>query len=55
MAGPDYTKEDTHVVNCVFEKKHPLIDAFEASKTQSVIEAIYESDKKSQKVNVDYV
>ncbi len=55
VAGPDYTKEDTHVVNCVFEKKHPLIDAFEASKTQSVIEAIYESDKKNQRVEVEYV
>ena len=55
VAGPDYTKEDTHVVNCVVEKKHPLIDAFEASKTQSVLDAIYESDKKNQRVEVEYV
>jgi len=55
VAGPDYTKEDAHVVNCVVEKKHPLIDAFEASKTQSVLDAIYESDKKNQRVEVEYV
>ena len=55
VAGPDYTKEDAHVVNCVVEKKPPLIDAFEASKTQSVLDAIYESDKKNQRVEVEYV
>jgi len=55
VSGPDYTKEDTHVVQSVKEKKAPLVDVFEASRTQSVIQAIYDSAANNSKVKVEYL
>ena len=54
VAGTDYTKEDMHLVDCVKNKKQTLVNAFEASKTQSVIEAIYDSDSEKRSISVDY-
>ncbi len=53
--GIDYTKEDTHFIDCVKNKKQTLIDVFEASRTQSVIQAIYDSDAKKRSFTVEYI
>ncbi len=55
VAGIDYTKEDTHIVDCVKNKKQTLVNVFEASKTQSVIQAIYDSDLEKRSFPVDYI
>jgi predicted dehydrogenase len=55
VAGTDYTKEDMHIVDCVKNKKQTLVNVFEASKTQSVIQAIYDSDSEKRSISVDYI
>jgi len=55
VAGPDYTKEDMHVVQCVKEKKQPLVNVVEASKTQSVIQAMYDAAKSESIRQVEYI
>lgn len=52
IGGADFTKEDIHMVNCITEKKQPMTNIFEASKTQSVIDSIYRSavEKTSKEV-----
>ncbi|MGC1932046.1 MAG: Gfo/Idh/MocA family oxidoreductase [Candidatus Nitrosopolaris sp.] len=41
LGGPEYTREDIHMVDCVINKRQCLINVFEASKTQSVIQGMY--------------
>ena len=55
VGGPDYTQEDFHIINSVCNNEKPLVDVFEASKTQSVIQAIYDSAKKDEKLRVEYI
>jgi predicted dehydrogenase len=55
IGGPEYTKEDVHVVNCVHEGKQTMINSFEASRTQSVIEAMYASSTEREFKKVEYV
>jgi len=55
VAGLDYTKEDIHVIDSVRKKSKTLIDAFEASLTQSVIQAIYDSAEQNSKKTVEYI
>jgi len=43
IGGPDYTKEDIHVIDCVRQNKQTLVNAFEASKTQCVIQSMYDA------------
>ena len=52
IGGADFTKEDIHMVKCITEKKQPMINIFEASKTQSVLDSIYKSafEKTSKEV-----
>ncbi len=49
IGGPEYTKEDEHVVECVKNKKQTLINVFEASRTQSVIQAMYDAARNGSK------
>jgi len=55
VGGPDYTKEDFHIINCLKEQKLPLVNVYEASKTQSVIEAMYHSASIKNSSKVDYI
>lgn len=55
VAGIDYTKEDIHLVDCVKNHKQALINVFEASRTQSVIESIYNSHSENRSLAVDYI
>jgi predicted dehydrogenase len=54
VAGTDYTNEDKHIIDCVKLKKPTLVDVFEGSKTQSIIQAIYDSAKMEKNITVDY-
>jgi predicted dehydrogenase len=55
LGGPEYTKEDMHMVQCVREQKQTLVNAYEASRTQSVIEAIYDAGKHNSQRRVEYI
>lgn len=55
LGGPEYTKEDIHMVECVLNKKQTLVNVFEASKTQSVIQAMYDSAGAGQTKKVEYI
>ncbi len=54
IGGVDYTLEDTYIVDCIKNNKQSFINVFEASKTQSVIQAMYDSAKKNSVVIVNY-
>jgi len=53
VGGPDYTKEDLHMIDCIKNKHQSIVNVFEASKTQSVIESMYEASKGEPK-EVEY-
>lgn len=53
LGGPDYTKEDLHMVDCIKNKQQSIVNVFEASKTQSVIDSMYEAAKGGTK-EVEY-
>lgn len=55
VGGPDYSLEDLYFVDCIKNNKKSFNDVFQASKTQSVIEAMYESDKKNSQQQVQYI
>ncbi|MDE2590446.1 MAG: hypothetical protein KGL95_12380, partial [Patescibacteria group bacterium] len=52
LGGPEYTKEDIHVIECIKNHTLPLVNIFEATKTQSVIETMYEAAKKKENMKV---
>jgi predicted dehydrogenase len=54
VGGPEYTREDLHVVDCVFNKRQSLVNVFEASKTQSVIQAMYDAARNGRLKRVAY-
>lgn len=54
LVGPEYTKEDVYMVDCVLNKTQTFVNAFEASKTQSIIQAIYASAMEGQEMKVKY-
>lgn len=55
VGSPEFTKEDMHVIECVKQNRRPLVDAIEASKTQSVIQAMYDSVPQNNWQEVAYV
>jgi len=55
VSGTNFVREDMHIVQSVKNNTKPLVDVFEASKTQSVIEAIYDSAKSQKATKVDYI
>jgi len=55
VGGPDYTLEDMYFIDCIKNNKKSFNDVFQASKTQSVIEAMYESDHKNSPQVVQYI
>lgn len=55
IGGPDYTKEDMHMVECIKNKKQTLVNVFEASRTQSIIQAMYDSSLENEKKMVEYI
>jgi len=54
LAGPEYTLEDSHFLNCIIENKKPICDFGEATKTNFVIDKIYSSIKNETVEKIDY-
>jgi predicted dehydrogenase len=55
LGGPEYTREDIHMVDCVRQNKQTLVNAFEASKTQCVIQSMYDAADKGEVKQVRYL
>jgi len=55
IGGPDYTKEDMHMVECVKNNKQTLENVFEASRTQSIIQAMYDASSENETKMVEYI
>jgi len=55
IGGPDYTKEDMHMVECIKNNKHTLVNVFEASRTQSIIQAMYDTSHENEAKMVEYI
>lgn len=55
VGGPNYTNQDQYVIKCVKEKRLPQMNVFEASKTQSVIQAVYDSAETNSEKMVEYI
>lgn len=54
LGGPDYAKEDLYMVNCVKNKKQSFVNVFEASKTQCIIQSMYDCASKGTR-KVEYI
>lgn len=54
LGGPEYTRQDLHMIDCISTRSQALVNIFEASKTQSVIQAIYDSARENQMREVQY-
>jgi len=54
IAGPEYTLEDLHFLNCILEDKETLCNFKEAAKTNLVIDKVYSSIEKEQVEKVIY-
>jgi len=55
VGGPDYTIQDEKMIECIKTKHLPLVNAFEASKTQSIIQAAYDSAESKNEEKVEYI
>ena len=55
IGGPDYTKEDMHMVECIKNNKQTLVNIFEASRTQSIIQAMYDASSENETKMVEYI
>jgi len=54
VGGPEYTKEDVNITNSIKKIEKPFVTVVDAIKTQSVIQAIYDSADKNSIVRVEY-
>ena len=54
IAGPEYTLEDSHFVDCVTNNKKTICDFNEAAKTNFVIDKIYSSVEKGSLERISY-
>lgn len=54
IAGPEYTLEDLHLLDCTIEGKKTICDFREAAKTNFVIDSIYSSIKNESVEKVNY-
>jgi predicted dehydrogenase len=54
LGGPEYTKEDIHMIDCVSNGRQALVNAFEACKTQSILHSAYEASRVGKTKKVEY-
>jgi len=54
IGGPEYTLEDLHLLDCIRKDKNTICDFKEASKTNYVIDSIYNSMEKDNVQKVKY-
>jgi len=55
LGGSEYSREDEHMVECSRSRKQSLINIPEASRTQSVLQAMYDAASSGQTQKVDYI
>ena len=55
VGGPEYTREDEDFMECVKNKKQPMLNIIDSSRTQSVIDSIYKSSKNKSADIVNYI
>jgi predicted dehydrogenase len=55
IAGPEYTREDLDFIECVRTGKLPMLNVLDSSRTQSVVDSIYESSKNRKLELVKYI
>lgn len=54
IAGPEYTLEDMHFLDCILSDREPMCDFYDAAKVNAVIDAIYSSMSSGQSRIVEY-
>jgi len=54
LGGPEYTREDIHLVDCIREAKQSPVNVFQAANTQCVIDAIYEAARSIAPRGIEY-
>ena len=54
VGGPDYTKEDRHVIDCIKHNRTPLVDISDGANVQSVIKSMYAASSKNNTQLVEY-
>ena len=55
LGGPEYTREDSHLIECILKSKQTLNNVYEASRTQSVIQAMYDAASNNSAEKVEYL
>jgi predicted dehydrogenase len=55
LGGPEYTREDAHLVECILQSKQTLNNVYEAGRTQSVIQAMYDAASNNSMEKVEYL
>jgi len=55
VGGAEYSIQDYNMIECLKEKKLPMVNVFEASKAQSIIQAAYDSAQSSSEKGVEYI
>jgi hypothetical protein len=55
VAPERYIDEDVHIVDCVLNNRQALVNVFEASKTRSVIQAMYDAARDGQTKKVECI
>jgi len=55
IGGPEYTREDIDFVECIRNNQQSMLNVNSASRTQSVVDAIYKSSKKKSVEMVRYI
>lgn len=54
IAGPEYTLEDLHILDCILENRRSICDFEEASKTNLVLDKIYSSIERNSVEKISY-
>ena len=54
LGGPEYTRENIHLVDCIRAQKQSQVNVFEAANTQSVVDSIYDAAKGNGSGRVEY-
>lgn len=55
IGGAEYTREDLDFIRCVKDHQKPMLNVLDVSKTQSVVDAIYQSAKIKSTQVVNYI
>ena len=54
IAGPEYTLEDLHILDCILENRQTICDFGEAAKTNFILDKIYSSIESNKVEKISY-